>query len=106
MPLPITTMYVHIDATWMLLYATDDPRPMLRISFLTPSDRLEGIDWYGDPPDEDLEDEDSANEDLEGPSLTGRMMATVYGLPLLGVRLGAIVSWVAIRSRISVWRRA
>jgi hypothetical protein len=83
LPLPITTMYLHIDATWMLLYATDDPSPMLRISFLTPGDRLEGIDWYGDP----------ADEDLEGPSLTGRMMATVYGLPQFGVRLGVVVSW-------------
>jgi hypothetical protein len=93
LPLPITTMCVHIDATWMLLYATDDPSPVLRISFLTPGDMLEGVDWYGDPADEELEAEEPADAELEGPSPAGRMMATVYGPPQLGVRLGAVVSW-------------
>jgi hypothetical protein len=69
-PLPITTMYVQIDAGGMVLYATRDQSPMLRIAFFEPG-MVDGVDWDGDPASGDLEGESPEDGELEGQELVG-----------------------------------
>jgi hypothetical protein len=112
-PLPITTMRVRLDGPVVLLYATDDPKPMLRLPCrlrLGQANRqlrrqldqvLERTDEDGDVEDRDLDDwdlealEDCAREpalkDLKRASLAGPVLATVYGLPVLGAYLGVAI---------------
>ena len=89
-PLPITALLVRLDGPVLLLYATDDPSPMLRMPYsLRFTDTREVLlDQFDEDEDlEDLDDEDF--EDLPPPE---PVPATVYGLPALGAYLGVAIA--------------
>jgi hypothetical protein len=113
-PLPITTMRVRLAGPVVLLYATDDPSPMLRLPCRLRSggeankqlrrqldQAPETSDQDGDVEDGELDDWDlealedwareQALEDLKRASLAGPLLATVYGLPVLGTYLGVAI---------------
>jgi hypothetical protein len=112
-PLPITTMCVRLDGPLVLLSATDDSSPMLRLPCRLRfgnageteerlrgqlDQALQGVDEDGDLQDWDLEALKAlqawgeALEDLKRAALAGPLLATVYGLPVLGGYLGVAIS--------------
>jgi hypothetical protein len=114
-PLPVTTMRVRIDGPVVVLHAIDDDAPMLRLPCRVvfghggvSDERLEReLEWIEThvPADEDPDDldrevmkafldavsfRDDVN-DLRAASVAGGLLATVYGLPVVGGYLGVAV---------------